>query len=93
MEGGKLTGSLGFPQVDRILESAQSLISRDILDLSEVTGIDSAGVSLLLELTRRAQTRGRPLLIRGANSRIRELISFFRVGELLHFEDREEVQP
>lgn len=84
-----MTGSLGFAQVGEVLENAQNLISHDSLDLSGVTSIDSAGVSLLLELTRRERAKGKAILIRGANRRVRELITFFRVGELLQFESGE----
>lgn len=84
-----LTGGLGFSQVDKVLGNTQAFIAGDTLDLSKVTSIDSAGVSLLLELTRRARTAGRTLVIRGASRRIRELITFFRVSELLNFEGAE----
>lgn len=86
-EEEKLTGNLGFSQVNQVLANARTFISRDTLDLSEVTSIDSAGVSLLLELTRRARVAGHVLVLRGTSPRIRGLITFFRVGDLLHFED------
>lgn len=87
-----LTGDLGFSQVNKVLGNAQVFTGGDTLDLSKVTSIDSAGVSLLLELTRRARAAGRTLVIRGASRRTRELITFFRVSELLNFEGGEAEQ-
>lgn len=66
-----------------LLSQADSLIGAGMLDLSKVTRADSAGISLLLELSRRAQKRGVQLRITGANEQIRSLLRFFGLDEIL----------
>jgi anti-anti-sigma factor len=53
------------------------------LDLSGVRSADSAGLSLLLELTRLARAHGRELRVVGAPPQLRRLANFFELGELL----------
>ena len=83
MAQGTLEGELSFAQVPRQLRLAESLVAGGSLDLSQVTRADSAGLALLLELTRRS--RG-SLTIRGANEQVRQLAGFFGLDKILHFE-------
>ncbi|HUS23594.1 MAG TPA: STAS domain-containing protein [Candidatus Binatia bacterium] len=54
-----------------------------VLDLSAVGHADTAGISLLLELTRLARAGGRELRITGLPPAMRRLVDFFELGELL----------
>jgi len=78
-----LPNTLGFSTVSALLPQADTLIASGALDLSGVTRADSAGISLLLELNRRAQARGVQLRMTGANEQIRSLLSFFGLDEIL----------
>jgi len=82
----RIEGVLGFSGVDAVLARAPEILAAGVLDLAAVSTIDSAGVSLLLELTRRAQAADRPLMIRGASAQVRALVAFFKVEPLLRFD-------
>jgi phospholipid transport system transporter-binding protein len=82
-----LSGRLGFAEIDRHLQQADALIASGSLDLSQVTQADSAGLSLLLELARRAKKRGTSLRFTGASAQVRELATFFRLDTVLTFEN------
>jgi phospholipid transport system transporter-binding protein len=78
-----LTGALTFSTVPALLTQAERWIAAGTLDLSAVAHTDSAGVSMLLELSRRAQTKGIQLRITGANDQIRSLLKFFALDGIL----------
>ena len=78
-----LPTALNFSTVSVVLAQADSLIAAGTLDLATVTRADSAGISLLLELSRRAQKRGVQLRITGANEQIRSLLKFFGLDGIL----------
>jgi ABC-type transporter Mla MlaB component len=71
-----LPNALNFSTVPALLAQAESLLAGRTLDLSTVARADSAGISLLLELSRRAQVRGTQLKITGANDQIRSLLNY-----------------
>jgi phospholipid transport system transporter-binding protein len=79
-----LEGELSFAQVPQQLRRAEALIAGGSLDLSRVSRADSAGLALLLELSRRSGSR--PLVIRGANEQVLQLSRFFGLDKILHFE-------
>jgi anti-anti-sigma factor len=79
----QLRGELSFATVNKLLEGADSLISKEILDLSEVTRCDSAGIALLLELQRRAQRAGRKLQLTGASAQLKQLIHSYALNGIL----------
>ena len=83
---GTLQGALGFAQVPRLLAQAQTLSAGGVLDLAGVTHADSAGLALLLELSRHCKTGGGNLSIRGASPQILQLAHFFGLDQILHFE-------
>jgi phospholipid transport system transporter-binding protein len=78
-----LPPALSFSTVPALLSQADGLLAAGVLDLSGVTRADSAGISFLLELNRRAQARGVPLRITGANEQIRSLLKFFGLDGIL----------
>lgn len=83
----RIEGPLGFAQVDEVLANSAEIVAAGRLDLSAISTIDSAGVSVMLELSRRVQATGRALEIRGASPAVRALVKFFRVEPLLRFAD------
>lgn len=78
--------SLGFANARELLGQAEQIVAAGEIDLSAVQRVDSAGVSLLLELSRRAASAGKPLRLRGAPEQLRGLSAFFGVDSLLKFE-------
>ena len=83
---GALAGELNFARVPQLLAQAEALAAGGALDLGGVSQADSAGLALLLELSRRSKARGRQLSIRGANQQIVQLARFFGIDQILHFE-------
>jgi len=83
---GILQGELDFTHVPQLLAQAEALSADGILDLGGVSNADSAGLALLLELSRRSKARGRHLSIRGANGQIVQLARFFGLDKILRFE-------
>lgn len=81
-----LPARLGFASVGAVLEQGEALIASGTLDLSGVQRADSAGIALLLELTRRAKKSGKALTLSGASAQVRELSAFFGVDSLLSFQ-------
>lgn len=77
------TGELSFATVCKLLNDADSMISKDIIDVSGVTRCDSAGIALLLELQRRAQLKGRKLKFSGANEQLTKLIRSYALNGIL----------
>jgi phospholipid transport system transporter-binding protein len=81
-----LQGELSFASVPALLARARELVADAKLDLSGVTTADSAGVALLLELTRRAKSEGRQLVLTAAPAQLRDLISFFDLESALRLD-------
>jgi ABC-type transporter Mla MlaB component len=82
----ELSGRLGFAEVGRYLPVADELAARGELDLSKITHADSAGLALLLEITRRSRRRGQTLRLRGAQAQLRGLAGFFKLDSILTFD-------
>ncbi len=86
-----LSGELNFATTPEVLAQASATVDAAgtsaplALDLSGVTRADSAGLALLLELTRAAQARGGKLQIEKAPPQLRKLAEFFGLDELLSF--------
>ena len=76
-------GELSFATAPALLRSLDAAAR---IDLGGVTRCDSAGLALLLELTRRARTRGVTLSLGNANEQLLGLARFFGVDSLLKFE-------
>ncbi|WP_273456402.1 STAS domain-containing protein [Nevskia ramosa] len=84
----QVDGALDFKHVPQWLDKAKELAAAGELDLAGVTRADSAGLALLLELTRRAQALGKPLQLRNPPAQLVELSRFFGLDTLLRFTDR-----
>ena len=82
-----LDGDLDFARVPRLLDGADALVAAGTLDLSGVRRADSAGLALLLELSRRARARGIELRLRGANEQVAGLARFFGLDKVLRYDD------
>lgn len=82
-----LRGSLTFATVEPLLRNGLAReierLESDTIDLGAVDRIDSAGAALLLEMCRRAQTRGRPLKVLNANAQVSGLLDFLGLGAAL----------
>ncbi len=76
---------LSFASVPDWLARADALIADGRLDLSGVRRADSAGLALLLELSRRAKQRGQKLVLQGANPQLTGLAAFFGLEGILCF--------
>jgi phospholipid transport system transporter-binding protein len=83
---GTLQGELSFARVPQLLAQAEALGATGVLDLSGISKADSAGLALLLEVSRRSKAKGRQLSIRGANGQITQLARFFGLDQILRFE-------
>ncbi len=81
-----LSGELSFASVSADLENADELIAGERVDLSAVTKADSAGLALLIELTRRAKEAGKTLRFTGAVQQVRDLIGFFDLDGVLQLD-------
>jgi phospholipid transport system transporter-binding protein len=82
-----LSGALTVATIPQLLGQADALAGSGTLDLSAVTNADSAGVALLLELTRRARRQGRELAFAGAGAQVKRLVAFFELESALRFAD------
>ena len=81
-----LEGELSFARVPQLLQQAAALAQHGELDLARVSRADSAGLALLLELSRRAKAGGKTLRIRGAGEQVLRLARYFGLDSVLHFE-------
>jgi anti-sigma B factor antagonist len=57
-----------------------------VLDLSEVTFIDSSGLKVLVKTHTRTEGRGAELILRGARSSVRSVITATGLDEVLNLE-------
>ena len=79
-----LSGELSFASSVEWLDRSGHDVPAAI-DLARVTRSDSAGLALLLELTRRARRSGGSLKLQNAPPQLRKLAAFFGLDELLQF--------
>lgn len=82
-----LTGGLTLANCTALLAQADGLLASGtgpcVMDLSGTAAADSAGVSLLLEIQRRAAARGRPVSFTHAPAQLRDLAGFFGTSAFL----------
>lgn len=82
-----LSGELDFAGVPAALQKLDRALGQGgdalTVDLSGVTRADSAGLALLLEVTRRARARKRALSFTGTPAQVRKLAEFFGIAALL----------
>jgi len=82
-----LHGELTLANIPALLPQADTLLASLPVDLGEVSRADSAGLSFLLELTRRARARGLELNIHNAPPQVLDLARFFGLDPVLRFTD------
>jgi phospholipid transport system transporter-binding protein len=82
----QLEGELSFARVPQLLRQADVLAADGVLDLSRVSRTDSAGLALLLEVSRHCKARGQSLAIRGAVKQVVDFAVFFGLDKILRFE-------
>ncbi|MCI3952547.1 MAG: hypothetical protein K0R53_2045 [Burkholderiales bacterium] len=86
-EGGrcKLSGPVTIRNAAAVLEEGNRLFAKDgvAVDLSEVTEVDSAAVSLLLEWRRAAQRRNQRIQFLNLPDNLRSLAKVYGVTDLL----------
>lgn len=82
-----LSGSLTFATVEPLLRNGLAReierLESDLVDLGSVDRIDTAGAALLLEIARRARTKGRSLTMINANPQVSSLLEFLRLSGTL----------
>ena len=84
-----LKGELSFQTIPAVLVESAAYASRTDLperltiDFSEITGVDSAAVALLLEWRRLAQQRGKTLSFSNLPANLLALAELYGVAELI----------
>ena len=86
-EGDRLliAGPLGIENVRGMLQDARAACADGVrvVDLAEVSAVDSAAVALALELLREARAAGRELAFVNLPQPMQELASLYSVSEFL----------
>ncbi len=75
--------ALSFEQALNSWAHIDDIVAAGEVDLSDVAQVDSAGVSLLLEMARRAQRSGRSVTFANPPPHLQGLLDFFGVGALI----------
>ena len=90
----KLTGSLTISTMFGFQDKFRAMTPKVmILDMSETTYMDSAGLGLIMNYYVGATDHGRRLLLAGVNERVRALFEMTRVQEIGRASCRERVSP
>jgi len=69
-----------------VLAETDRYLAAGVVDLSSVGRVDSTAVALLLELTRRARSAGKPLRFTNVPASLLTLTDFFGITELVPLE-------
>ncbi|MFL5893536.1 MAG: STAS domain-containing protein [Thermoleophilaceae bacterium] len=78
----------GAPRVDQALQQAEDLpVSLVVLDLSQLTFIDSSGLEVMLRAARRAQDRGGRLVVARPSVQVRKLLEMTAIDQALDIVD------
>lgn len=81
--GDKLDGDAAGAVVGRVSAQLDAAERRVVLDLSDVTDFDSAGMGGVIEAMRRARRRGVELKLKGASAAMLEFLSLVSIERLL----------
>lgn len=81
--GDKLDGATADTVVSQVVEGLGAAQERIVLDLSEVTEFDSAGMGGVLEAMRRARARRVEVKVKGASAAMLEFLSLVSIERLL----------
>jgi anti-sigma B factor antagonist len=69
-----------------LLEELPTGLGRLVVDLSGTTGVDSAGLGVLMLVQRRASERRQTVVLRGASDEIRFLLALTKLADLFEME-------
>jgi anti-sigma B factor antagonist len=88
----RLVGDIDFVSEDRFRAQAEQLLGADdvdafVVDLSDAGFLDSAGLSLLVDLLRLCREMGVPMALRNVPSRVRRQIALTGLDDVLTVED------
>lgn len=76
------------PELERALEEASAqAVERLILDLAELSFMDSTGVSVLIRAKQEAEARGGVIAVRAPNGQVRRLLGLVGLLDRLEVED------
>jgi anti-sigma B factor antagonist len=81
------------PALELTLQQAEARAQRVVLDLRELTFIDSAGVHVIVNASIRARAAGRRLVLVRGPARIDRLFALTRMAALLEIVDLHPAQP
>jgi anti-sigma B factor antagonist len=83
----KLRGNLDALTVPEVRPAVEDLIAkggvRVVVDLSDLTVIDSSGVALIVSLFKRLRALGGTIRVAGVNGQPREIFHFLRLDQSL----------
>ncbi|MEE9325680.1 MAG: STAS domain-containing protein [Cocleimonas sp.] len=87
-QGIQLSGDFVFSQVATLLEQAKNVLgsqseSKLILSCEEITRIDSAGISLFLELKRWSSKQNKTLSIQGLPKQAQSLVDTYKLQDVI----------
>ena len=86
-----LAGEIDFsvtPAVrERLLQLTEKIPGDIVLDMADLSYIDSSGLALLLETRRQMQENGRSVRIRSIAPQVRKLLQLTQLGELFGLSD------
>ncbi|MDQ6748857.1 MAG: STAS domain-containing protein, partial [Candidatus Dormibacteraeota bacterium] len=91
-----VTGELDIataPQLAEMLGRAEQRCQRVVLDLRQVTFMDSAGVHVILEASVRADAAGRRLVVVRGPSQVDRVLALARGSDGLEIVDLDPVEP
>jgi anti-anti-sigma factor len=87
----RIEGEVEFATAPRLratlLDLAQEAAVPVVLDLAEVSFLDSAGISLLIQAKKRLANAGSDLVLRAPQPNIRRVLEISGVTELFRIED------
>jgi anti-sigma B factor antagonist len=87
----RIEGEVEFATAPRLratlLDLAQEGASPVVLDLAEVTFVDSAGISLLIQAKKRLTSSGSDLVLRAPQASVRRVLEISGVTELFQIDD------
>jgi anti-sigma B factor antagonist len=92
----RATGELDItnaPQLAELLGQAEERCQRVVLDLRELTFMDSAGVHVIVDATLRATAAGRRLVLVRGPSNVDRVFDLTRASDTLEIVDLDPVEP
>ena len=92
----RVTGELDISTARRLAEmlgQAEGRCPRVVLDLRELTFIDSAGVHVILDANLRASAAGRRLVLVRGPSQVDRVFDLARVSDTLEIVDLDPIEP